>query len=322
MPPFYAGRPPGQIRIPSRPAIRRFLGFIPGRVSRSNGAVLQPTREEIQSFVRQALAEDIGAGDVTTAAVVPPGARSRADLVAREPVTTAGVALALEAFRALADEVTFTDVQTDGSRLGAGARILSVAGPSRALLTAERVALNCLQRPSGVATLTRAFVDAVAGTPARILDTRKTTPGWRRWEKYAVACGGGTNHRQGLDDLILVKDNHLAALRDAQPNPVAAAVARAREAFPYLKIEVEADTLEQVAQAVAARADIVLLDNMTLAQLREAVALCHGRCLTEASGGVRLDTVRDIAETGVDFISAGALTHSARAVDLGLDFAP
>ena len=182
------------------------------------------------------------------------------------------------------------------------------------------MALNFVQRLSGIATLTAQFVDAVKGTPAQILDTRKTTPGWRRFEKYAVACGGGKNHRFGLDDMVLIKDNHLAALRDAQPNAIAAAVRRAREKFPQLKIEVEADTLEQAGQAADAGADIILLDNMSPAQLRLAVQKIKGRAKTEASGGVTLETVRAIAKTGVDFISVGALTHSARAVDIGLDF--
>jgi nicotinate-nucleotide pyrophosphorylase (carboxylating) len=183
------------------------------------------------------------------------------------------------------------------------------------------VAFNFVQRLSGVATATARFVATVAGTRARILDTRKTTPGWRRFEKYAVACGGGTNHRVGLHDLILIKDNHLAALAGAAPNPVAAAVNRARELWPALRVEVEADTLEQVRLAVEAGADIILLDNMPPARLREAAALVAGRAQLEASGGVTLNTVRAIAETGVDFISVGAVTHSARAVDLGLDFA-
>ncbi|HWF18377.1 MAG TPA: carboxylating nicotinate-nucleotide diphosphorylase, partial [Verrucomicrobiae bacterium] len=187
-------------------------------------------------------------------------------------------------------------------------------------LSAERVALNFVQRLSGVATLTAQFVAAIEGTGAKILDTRKTTPGWRRFEKYAVTCGGGHNHRIGLYDMVLIKDNHLAALRDEKPNAIAVAVQRARAQFPKLKIEVEADTLEQVRQAVSAGADFILLDNMTLAQLREAVKIVQGRAKTEASGGVNLTTVRAIAETGVDFISAGALTHSARAVDIALDF--
>ena len=182
------------------------------------------------------------------------------------------------------------------------------------------MALNFIQRLSGIATLTARFVQAVEGTGAQILDTRKTTPGWRRLEKYAVTCGGGRNHRLGLFDRILIKDNHLAALRQERPNAIAAAVRRARAAYPQLEVEVEADTLEQVGQALAAGADSILLDNMDLGQLREAVRQCAGRVPTEASGGVTLETVELIAQTGVDFISVGALTHSARAVDIGLDF--
>jgi nicotinate-nucleotide pyrophosphorylase (carboxylating) len=182
------------------------------------------------------------------------------------------------------------------------------------------VALNFVQRLSGIATLTAQFVDAIKGTPAQILDTRKTTPGWRRFEKYAVTCGGGHNHRLGLFDMVLIKDNHLAALRDAQPNAIAAAVRRAREKFPQLKIEVEADTLEQAEQAAAVGADIILLDNMNPVQLRLAVQKVKGRAKTEASGGVNLGNIQTIAKTGVDFISIGALTHSARVVDMGLDF--
>jgi len=197
---------------------------------------------------------------------------------------------------------------------------LEISGPTRAILSAERVALNFAQRLCGVATLTARFVDAVKGTRAQILDTRKTTPGWRRFEKFAVACGGGRNHRLGLYDMVLIKDNHLAALRDAKPNPIAAGVRRARKKYPRLQVEVEADTLKQVEQAAAAGADIILLDNMSPAQLRQAVKLVAGRAKTEASGGVNLRTVRAIAQSGVDFISVGALTHSARAVDVGLDF--
>jgi nicotinate-nucleotide pyrophosphorylase (carboxylating) len=188
------------------------------------------------------------------------------------------------------------------------------------MLSAERVALNFVQRLSGVATLTAQFVDAIQGTRAKILDTRKTTPGWRRLEKYAVTCGGGHNHRFGLFDMVLIKDNHLAALRAESPDAIAAAVTRARASYPQLKVEVEADTLEQVEQAVAAGADTILLDNMNPIQLRLAVQKCKGRALTEASGGVTLASIRAIAQTGVDFISVGALTHSARAVDIGLDF--
>jgi nicotinate-nucleotide pyrophosphorylase (carboxylating) len=208
----------------------------------------------------------------------------------------------------------------DGERAGKDRKMLSIYGPAQAILSAERVALNFVQRLSGVATLTAQFVEAVKGTRAKILDTRKTTPGWRRLEKYAVTCGGGQNHRFGLYDMVLIKDNHLVALRHELPNAVGAAVRRARAKYPGLKVEVETDTFEQVQQALEAGADIVLLDNMEIEELRTAVFWLNNRTRTEASGGVTLQTVRAIAETGVDFISVGALTHSARAVDIALDF--
>lgn len=239
---------------------------------------------------------------------------------ARQPLTVAGLALAETTFRLLSPAVKIKRRVREGQRVQTGQVLLEVSGPAWALLSAERVALNFVQRLSGVATLTAQFVQVVKGTGAQILDTRKTTPGWRRFEKYAVACGGGRNHRLGLFDMVLIKDNHLAALCDAQPNAIAAAVRLARRKFPKLRIEVEADTLAQVKQAVEAGADIILLDNMTPAQLRQAVKLVAGRAKTEASGGVNLKTVRAIATTGVDFISVGALTHSAPAVDIGLDF--
>jgi nicotinate-nucleotide pyrophosphorylase (carboxylating) len=276
--------------------------------------------EEVRRSVLAALAEDLGGGDVTTHATVPESAMARARMNAREPLVVAGLAFVEAAFLELSPKVKIARLVSDGAVLTKESPILEVAGPTRALLSAERVALNFVQRLSGVATLTSRFVQAVKGTSARILDTRKTTPGWRRFEKYAVACGGGRNHRLGLFDLILIKDNHLVALRDESPNAIAAAVRRARDAHPGLKVEVEADTLAQVDQAVTAGADIVLLDNMTLEDLTRAVQKCRGRSLTEASGGVNLNTVRAIAETGVDFISVGALTHSAPAVDIGLDF--
>lgn len=276
--------------------------------------------DEIRRAVRAALAEDIGPGDVTTLATVPPSARARAVMRARQPLCAAGLGFAQAAFRLRSSAVRLKPLARDGQRLSAGQVLLEISGPARALLSAERVALNFVQQLSGVATLTAQFADAIRGTPAQILDTRKTTPGWRRFEKYAVACGGGRNHRLGLYDLVLIKDNHLAALRGAKPNAIAAAVMRARKRFPALKIEVEADTLAQVAQAVEARAEIVLLDNMTPAVLRDAVKLIAGRAKTEASGGVTLKTVRALARTGVDYISVGALTHSAPAVDIGLDF--
>ena len=278
--------------------------------------------DEIRAAVRAALMEDIGSGDVTTLAIIPESAFLEAAMVAREPLVLAGSAFAEAAFAELSGDVKIERSTQDGSHVERGHQLLVVRGPARAILMAERVALNFVQRLSGVATLTAKFVAAVHGTGAQILDTRKTTPGWRRFEKYAVACGGGRNHRFGLFDLVLIKDNHLAALRGEQPNPIAAAVQRARSRFPQLKVEVEADHLDQVRLAVAAGADIILLDNMTSDQLRQAVTLASGRAQTEASGGVNLQTVRGIAETGVDFISVGALTHSARAVDIALDFEP
>jgi nicotinate-nucleotide pyrophosphorylase (carboxylating) len=241
-------------------------------------------------------------------------------MVARRPLTVAGLDFAEAAFRQCSTALRIERVVPDGTAVAAGAVLLRVAGPARTLLTAERTALNFVQRLSGVATLTAQYVAAVAGTTAQILDTRKTTPGWRRFEKYAVRCGGGRNHRLGLFDQVLIKDNHLVTLHRARPNPVAAAIELARAACPGLTVEVEADTLEQVQQAAEAGADIILLDNMTRATLRAAVKLVAGRARTEASGGVTLETVRAIAETGVDFISVGALTHSAPAVDIALDF--
>ena len=276
--------------------------------------------EELRRVVRQALAEDVGPGDVTTLATVPETATARALMVAREHLVPAGLALAEAAFLELSPRLQIERLVRDGQPVARGEGLLRVSGATRAILTAERVALNFVQRLSGIATLTAAFVAAIQGTRAHILDTRKTTPGWRALEKYAVTCGGGRNHRFGLFDQVLIKDNHLAALRDEEPNAIAAAVRRAREKFPRLKVEVEADTLGQVRQAADAGADIILLDNMSTEELRAAVKLIAGRAQTEASGGVNLQTVRAIAEAGVDFISVGALTHSARAVDIALDF--
>lgn len=275
---------------------------------------------EARAAVRAALAEDVGTGDATTLATVSPDAQARAVIVAREPLVLSGLVFAEIAFKELSDTVAVERLVRDGGVATAGAVLARVSGNARAILTGERVALNYLQRLSGVATLTAQYVEAIKGTRAKILDTRKTTPGWRHFEKYAVRCGGGTNHRVGLYDMVLIKDNHLAALRGAMPNPIAAAVQRARARYRDLKVEVEADTMQQVINAAEARADFILLDNMTPAQLREAVRIVGGRAKTEASGGVNLQTVRAIAETGVDFISVGAITHSARAVDIALDF--
>jgi nicotinate-nucleotide pyrophosphorylase (carboxylating) len=284
--------------------------------------VLTLTEEEVREAVRRALAEDIGSGDVTTLATVPAGALAQADVVAREPLVLAGLPLAEAAFRELSPAAQIERRTADGQRVAAGSILLHLAGPARPMLSAERVALNFLGRLSGIATLAAQFVAAVAGTPASILDTRKTTPGWRRLEKYAVACGGGRNHRLGLFDMVLIKDNHLAVLAGESPDPIQLAVRRARAQCPALAVEVEAETLAQVQQALAAGADVILLDNMSVDELRQAVATVAGRAKTEASGNVNLSNVRAIAETGVDFISVGGLTHSARAVDIGLEFQP
>jgi len=278
------------------------------------------TASEIRAAVKAALAEDIGGGDVTTLATVPKAQAFKAVMRAREPLVVAGLEFARAAFLQLSSAVKIEYLVHDGTHVGRGDNLLRISGSARAILSAERVALNFVQRLSGIATLTAQFVADIKGTRAQILDTRKTTPGWRRFEKYAVACGGGKNHRLGLFDQVLIKDNHLAALQNEKPNAVAAAVQRARKNYPKLRIEIEADTLEQVAQAAEAGADIILLDNMSAEQLRLAVKIAKGRAKTEASGGVNLATVRAIAGSGVDFISVGALTHSARAVDIGLDF--
>jgi nicotinate-nucleotide pyrophosphorylase (carboxylating) len=260
-----------------------------------------------------ALAEDLGDGDVTTEATVDADATGGADLVVKEPGVVCGLAVAEAVFRAVDPELRFERLVEEGASVAAGTAVARVAGPERAILTGERTALNFLARLSGIATLTRRYVDAVDGTGAAILDTRKTTPGLRALEKHAVATGGGRNHRFGLDDGVLVKDNHLRAA-----GSVASAVERLRAATP-LPIEVECDTLEQVSEALAAGAEAILLDNMIPDQLRAAVALARGRARLEASGGVTLENVRDVAETGVDEISVGALTHSARSLDVSLE---
>ena len=270
--------------------------------------------------MRAALREDIGDGDVTTLATVPAELVAAAVMVAREPLVVCGLEMAEAVFLEVSPEIEIKRVAIDGQRVGRGQQLLRLRGPAQGILTAERVALNFVQRLSGIATLTARFVEAVAGTRARILDTRKTTAGLRSLEKYAVTQGGGGNHRFGLFDRVLIKDNHLAALRLEPPNAVEAAVRRARARYPSLEVEVEADTLEQVQQALLARADCILLDNMPLEDLRAAVWLVNGRAKTEASGGVTLASVRAIAETGVDFISVGGLTHSPRAADVALDF--
>ena len=273
--------------------------------------------EALSESVKAALDEDGAFDDVTTIATVVSDRRSRGTLMAREKGVICGVPLALEAFRLLDPKVSIRVDHEDGGRVRAGDPVLFIAGHARGLLSAERVALNYLQRLSGIATLTARYVDAVKGTKAKILDTRKTTPGWRTLEKYAVRPGGGTNHRMNLSSGVLIKDNHLAAL----DGDIAMAVSRARAiAQPGVKIEVECDRPEQVERAVAAGADVIMLDNMTPDLIHECVRLVNGRAILEASGGVTLSTVRRIADTGVDWISVGALTHSAPSMDLALDF--
>ncbi|MEJ2217709.1 MAG: carboxylating nicotinate-nucleotide diphosphorylase [Gemmatimonadota bacterium] len=274
----------------------------------------------LRRYARRALTEDLGRGDVTTDLLVGAGARARARIVARAAGVVAGVGLAREVFRVRDDALTATPHAQDGDRVAAGAVLLVVEGSARAILSAERVALNYLGRLSGIATLTALFVEAVVGTGARIVDTRKTTPGLRALEKYAVRCGGGANHRFALDDGFLLKDNHRAALRAAGMD-VAEAVRAARARLSHtVPVEVEVDTLAQLGDVLAAEPDAVLLDNMPPEMLREAVALVAGHARTEASGGITLDNVRSVAEAGVDLISVGALTHSAPALDVALDF--
>lgn len=275
------------------------------------------SHHHVLAAVRKALEEDLGlSGDITTEATVGAEVRADAVIVARKPGIVSGLPLAEAAFRELDPDCRFTIAIGDGESVAAGAEIARVSGKARAILSAERVALNFMGRMSGIATLTRRYVEAVANTNAKIVDTRKTTPGIRAFEKYAVRCGGGHNHRFGLFDAILIKDNHIAAA-----GGVTEAVRAARAAAGHMtKIEVEVDTFEQLHLVLREDVDCVLLDNMSPAQLRAAVEMVDGRCLTEASGGVNLDTVREIALTGVNLISVGALTHSAPVLDLGLDF--
>ncbi len=270
---------------------------------------------EIVAYIKAALLEDIGSGDVTCATVIPADARLSATMNAREDMVLAGLPLAIAAFKALDPNITISTEAHDGDHVAAGTNIMHIEGSARALLSAERTALNIVQHLSGIATLTHAYVDAVKGTSAKVLDTRKTIPGHRILAKYAVAMGGGTNHRMGLHDAVMIKDNHIAVA-----GGVVEAIKGPKEAG-RTDIQVECDTLEQVRTAVEAGANSLLLDNMPPPILREALSIVGGRIPCEASGGVTLETIRAIAETGVDFISIGRLTQSAPAVDLGLDFA-
>jgi nicotinate-nucleotide pyrophosphorylase (carboxylating) len=276
-----------------------------------------PHRLLIEPIVRHALEEDLGrAGDVTSELTVPADRRIAAELVARKAGTIAGLITAQCAFELIDPSLKFSVALPDGSQAAAGANVATIEGPARSILTAERVALNFAGHLSGVATATRALVDAVAGTRARIVETRKTTPGLRLLEKYAVRCGGGFNHRFGLDDAVLIKDNHIVAAGGIAP-----AIERVRAGLGHMaKIELEVDSLAQLEEALALSVDTILLDNMSPDDLKRAVATTKGRAVLEASGNVTLATIRAIAETGVDYISSGAITHSAPNLDVALDF--
>ncbi|HEU0311166.1 MAG TPA: carboxylating nicotinate-nucleotide diphosphorylase [Sphingomicrobium sp.] len=271
---------------------------------------------DLEDFVQRVLAEDLGSGgDVTSMATIAEKARFSAEMNCREPIVVAGIDIAIAFFRALDPDMLLEKLVSDGDKVEAGAVLLRLEGKARAMLTAERSALNTLQHLSGIATLTRRYVDAISGTGATLLDTRKTIPGLRALEKYAARMGGAQNHRMRLDDGLLIKDNHVGVA-----GGVAEAVAAARAYGSNLPIQVEVDRIDQIEPALAAGADRLLLDNMKPQTLRQAVELVSGRVPLEASGGVNLDTIRSVAETGVDYISVGRITQSAPAVDIGLDY--
>jgi nicotinate-nucleotide pyrophosphorylase (carboxylating) len=266
-----------------------------------------------RELIEKALAEDLGPGDVTSEATIPADAISLAVVLAKQDLILAGIDIAAEVFRYLDPDTGFTPFAKDGDKITSGAEIARLSGNTRTLLAGERVALNLLQHLSGIATLTARYVDTVKGLKAVILDTRKTLPGLRQLEKHAVRMGGGKNHRMGLYDMILIKDNHIKAA-----GSITMAVASARTRSGDLRIEVETRTLGEVREALTAKADIIMLDNMPIDAMREAVNLIAGRALVEASGNVSLETIRQIAETGVDFVSSGSLTHSAPAADISM----
>lgn len=270
---------------------------------------------DISQSIRRALAEDVGSGDMTTDSIVPANASLRGRIIAKQAGVVAGLTIAEAVFRELDKHITFTPQVTDGTKVNTKTILAGVAGPARALLTGERTALNFLGRMSGIATLTREFVDAVSGTRAVILDTRKTAPGLRLTDKLAVRIGGGQNHRTGLFDMVLIKDNHIDFA-----GSIAAAVTRVRESDTKLEIEVETRTLDHVREALALEVERILLDNMSLELMREAVRIVDGRAKLEASGNVSLENVLEVARTGVDYISVGALTHSPKVFDVSLEF--
>jgi nicotinate-nucleotide pyrophosphorylase (carboxylating) len=322
-PPVTKGITPAGAEAASRTAPDGAASLPESVVEALAGAGIDPA--DAERVVRTALAEDLRYGpDVTTDATVPAGQVATADVVARQPGVIAGVPVVLAVLWAAGLPADCVAVRRgDGHAVGPGDRVLTITAPLRGLLTAERTLLNLLTHLSGIATATRAWADALAGTGAVVRDTRKTTPGLRDLEKYAVRCGGGHNHRLGLGDAALVKDNHVAAAGGIRP-----AIDAVRAAAPALPLEVECDTLDQLRAALAADVELILLDNMSLADLRTAVALARGRpggrprVRLEASGGLRLATARDVALTGVDYLTVGALTHSSPALDLGLDLRP
>jgi nicotinate-nucleotide pyrophosphorylase (carboxylating) len=269
--------------------------------------------DSLKDLIARALLEDIGSGDVTTEATIPPDAVSTAILLAKQDLVLAGLDIAGEVFHTLDPSIQLSAFAKDGDRVTKGTEIGKLSGSTRSLLKGERVALNLLQHLSGIATLTAQYVEKVQGLKARVLDTRKTIPGLRQLEKYAVRMGGGRNHRIGLYDMVLIKDNHIKAA-----GSISKAVAAAKKKASGLKIEVETSTLAEVREALAAQADIIMLDNMSPGMMREAVRIISSRALVEASGNVTLETIRGIAETGVDFISSGSLTHSAPAADISM----
>ncbi len=267
------------------------------------------------ALIAAGLAEDVGAGDITTDAIVPADLQASADIVVREPGVVCGLEFAFDVFEALDPAIQVERLAEDGDRIAAAPTVVAtLTGNARAILTGERLALNLLQRASGIATTTRAYADAVAGTDVELLDTRKTAPGLRLLDRHAVRCGGGTNHRFGLSDAVLIKDNHIAIA-----GGIEAAVAAVLKNNPGVSIEIEVDTLDQLDHALLTGADVVLLDNMPPATLREAVRETAGRARLEASGGITLDTIAEVAATGVDAISIGALTHSVSGLDIALE---
>ncbi|WP_323958719.1 carboxylating nicotinate-nucleotide diphosphorylase [Arthrobacter sp. JZ12] len=289
-------------------------------VQTSAPALIRPSASDVDRIVAAALAEDAPWGDVTSQALIPEDARAEARIVAREPGTFCGEQVIEAAMRLTDFRITVTFQVSDGEAFDAGAVLAVVDGPARSVLTAERVALNLAQRLSGITTLTRRFVDEVAGTGARVVDTRKTTPGLRVLERYAVRCGGGANHRFSLSDAVMAKDNHLAVLTRGGTVGLTEALREAKRRIPHtVHVEVEVDRLDQIEPVLAAGVGTIMLDNFSLEDLEAGVKQVAGRALVEASGNVRLETIGAIARTGVDIISSGALTHSVRALDLGLD---